>query len=205
MSPSTPSFHAEFSPQWMQLVLDESTDPIFCIQEDGTYRYLNHAFSSAFGRQPEELIGKRIYDVFSLEEAEKRMAVVKRAFATAETIVFDVKVPAIDGERYYMTSVKPIRSGEGQVVAVVCISKEITERKRAELEREQLITELKQALQKVHLLSGLLPICSWCKKIRDNQGHWSQLETYVAAHSEVDFTHGLCPDCAREHFSESMT
>jgi PAS domain S-box-containing protein len=186
----------------MELVLDESTDPIFCIREDGTYLYLNRAFSSAFGREPRELIGLRIFDVFSAEEAEKRMAVVRRAFATGETVVFDVRVPAVDGERFYITSVKPVRTADGAVVAVVCISKEITERKRAELERERLIEALQDALLKVRTLSGLLPICSGCKKIRDDQGYWTQIETYISQHSEADFTHGLCPDCLKVYFPD---
>lgn len=184
----------------LEVVLDESTDPIFCILEDGTYRYLNRAFSSAFGKEPSDLIGRRIYDVFPLEEAEKRMAVVKRAFATGETIVFDVRVPAVDGERFYMTSVKPIREGGKQVSAVVCISKEITERKRAELDRERAIQELQEALQHVRTLSGLLPICASCKKIRDDQGYWTQIETYLRAHSEAQFTHGMCPDCIETYY-----
>ena len=60
--------------------------------------------------------------------------------------------------------------------------------------------ELAAALAKVKLLSGLLPICAGCKKIRDDQGYWSQLESYVTKHSEATFSHGLCPDCAQKHF-----
>lgn len=184
----------------LEVVLDESTDPIFCILEDGTYRYLNRAFSAAFGKEPRELIGRRIYDVFPLEEAEKRMAVVKKAFATGETFVFDVRVPAVDGERFYMTSVKPIREPDGRISAVVCISKEITERKRAELERERAIQELQDALHQVRTLSGLLPICAHCKKIRDDDGYWTQIETYIREHSQAEFTHGMCPDCIETYY-----
>jgi K+-sensing histidine kinase KdpD len=51
--------------------------------------------------------------------------------------------------------------------------------------------------RRLRLLSGLLPICAWCKRIKDDQGEWRQLEAYIHDHSEADFTHGLCPDCAR--------
>lgn len=70
------------------------------------------------------------------------------------------------------------------------------ERKRAAQEREQLISELQEALARVKTLSGLVPICATCKKIRDDQGYWSQVETYVAKHSAAKFSHGICPDCA---------
>lgn len=75
---------------------------------------------------------------------------------------------------------------------------DITERRRAEKEREKLITELQEALASVKTLKGLLPICAWCKKIRDDEGYWNKLEAYLGRHSEVSFSHGICPDCAKE-------
>ncbi len=75
---------------------------------------------------------------------------------------------------------------------------EIEERKRIQREKDQLIIELRAALSKVKVLSGLLPICSECKKIRDDTGYWNQLEAYIGKHSNAEFTHGICPDCARQ-------
>jgi DNA-binding response OmpR family regulator len=69
------------------------------------------------------------------------------------------------------------------------------ERKRIEGERDRLITELQEALTKVKLLSGMLPICAWCKKVRDDQNYWQEVECYIASHCEARFTHGICPDC----------
>ena len=74
-----------------------------------------------------------------------------------------------------------------------------TERRREEEEERQNLTlELQDTLAKVKTLSGLLPICSVCKKIRDEKGQWHQLENYIHEHSEADFSHGLCPDCCQE-------
>jgi len=70
------------------------------------------------------------------------------------------------------------------------------ERKRISNEKEQLIEELKNALAKVKVLQGMLPICSYCKKIRDDQGYWNQIEVYISEHSGAEFSHGLCPHCA---------
>jgi PleD family two-component response regulator len=91
--------------------------------------------------------------------------------------------------------VKPISNSEllARVNAFVRIIK-------AEQERDRLVAELKQALSKIKQLSGLLPICSHCNKIRDENGFWNKLETYIEAHSEADFSHGICPDCAEKHF-----
>ena len=187
----------------LEVVLGESTDPIFNILEDGTYRYVNLAFSSHFDRRPEEVIGRRIYDIFPQDEADKRMTVVRRAFATGETIVFDVRVPmAREPDRFFITSVRPLKDAAGRIASVVCISKDITERKRAEEERERVILELKAALAQVRTLSGLLPICASCKKIRDDQGYWTQIESYIREHSEADFSHGVCPECFESLYPE---
>lgn len=180
----------------LEVVLDESTDPIFCILADGTYRYVNKAFAGPFGKEPQEVIGRRIWDLFPEDEAAKRMIVVNRAFASGETQVFDVRVPLPTGDLYFITSVKPILDEGQRVSSVVCISKDITERKRVETEREKLLLELQEALARVKTLSGLLPICSSCKKIRDDHGYWTQIEAYLHEHSEAEFSHGICPECA---------
>lgn len=75
-------------------------------------------------------------------------------------------------------------------------------RKKAEEEREQIILELKDALASIKQLSGMLPICAGCKKIRDDKGYWNRIETYISEHSEVLFSHGLCPDCAKKAYEE---
>ncbi len=66
------------------------------------------------------------------------------------------------------------------------------------MELRRLNNELEQALGEVKKLRGILPICSNCKKIRDDQGYWKQIETYIREHSEADFSHGICPDCLNE-------
>ncbi len=75
---------------------------------------------------------------------------------------------------------------------------DITDRKRAEEEREALITELKAALAQIKTLSGLLPICSSCKKIRDDKGYWNQIESYIRDHSDAEFSHSICPECSEK-------
>ncbi len=76
------------------------------------------------------------------------------------------------------------------------------ERKRLENELQRLVRELKEALSKVKLLSGLIPICANCKKIRDDEGFWNQIEVYIQSHSEAEFTHGICPACVEKLYPE---
>ena len=72
---------------------------------------------------------------------------------------------------------------------------DISERKKHEREKEQLIRRLENALDEIKTLRGLIPICSFCKKIRDDKGYWNQLEIYISEHTEAKFTHGLCDEC----------
>ena len=71
-----------------------------------------------------------------------------------------------------------------------------------EKEREKLIIELQDALAEIKTLSGLIPICTWCKKIRDGNGFWKKIESYIEEHSEAEFTHGICPICVKKEFPE---
>ncbi|MBI2424402.1 MAG: PAS domain S-box protein [Candidatus Hydrogenedentes bacterium] len=79
---------------------------------------------------------------------------------------------------------------------------EIEARKRTQVERERLIGELQGALKEIKMLSGMLPICANCKKIRDDTGYWNQLEVYIQEHSDAQFSHGLCPACVHELYPE---
>ena len=76
------------------------------------------------------------------------------------------------------------------------------ERNRIEEEREKLIKQLQEALANIKTLSGMLPICASCKKIRDDKGYWNRIETYISEHADVLFTHGMCPDCAKKAYEE---
>lgn len=75
-------------------------------------------------------------------------------------------------------------------------------KRRAEEEKERLIVELKEALASVKTLSGLLPICAGCKKIRNDDGYWTMVETYVSQHSDAQFSHGICPDCGKKLYGD---
>jgi PAS domain S-box-containing protein len=79
---------------------------------------------------------------------------------------------------------------------------DITERKKAEKERETLILDLRKALSEVKTLRSFLPICSRCKKIRDDKGYWNQIETYIHEHSGTEFSHGICPECMEAMYGE---
>ena len=96
-----------------------------------------------------------------------------------------------------------LQKEKSQVMGLnVQLSLDIEQRKQTEKEKERLISELQKALDEVKTLSGLIPICAHCKKIRDDKGYWSQIESYIHEHSDADFSHGICPECAKKLYPD---
>jgi len=115
----------------------------------------------------------------------------------------EIKIRTLSGDiRTVSLGVIIPPGAEGGWDRVVVSLLDITERKKAEDERQRLVVELRESLAKIKTLSGLLPICASCKKIRDDQGYWSQVEQYISEHTDARFSHGLCPECLREFFPE---
>jgi PAS domain S-box-containing protein len=92
------------------------------------------------------------------------------------------------------------RDQYGNPLKIVGTQRDITMEREIEIENQRLINELEKALNKVKLLSGLLPICAKCKQIRDDKGYWNQIECYIRDHSEVEFSHSICPECIEEMY-----
>lgn len=88
------------------------------------------------------------------------------------------------------------------LAGVIYIKPIFLELKESERHQRELAEELNTALSEVKTLSGLLPICSFCKKIRDDKGYWNQLETYISARSDTRFSHGMCPECAKKMYPQ---
>ena len=117
-----------------RILLSESPDPTFSFTPAGQYKYVNRAFARGVGKPVEDIIGKTIWDVFPKEEADKRFTPLSQVFRTGVEKVIEVRVPRADGDRYYVTTITPIRGPKGEILSAICSSKDITERKRMEAE-----------------------------------------------------------------------
>lgn len=107
-----------------------------------------------------------------------------------------------DGGLYLFGTASELNDSQGRAVGAIETIRDITDAKRTEKVRESIIAELQDALNKVRTLSGLLPICASCKKIRDDKGYWNQIESYIHKHSDAEFSHGICPDCAKRLYPD---
>ncbi len=120
------------SEQKYRTLFNEVSDPIFTFSRDGHYQYVNPAFAEGVGKRIDEIEGQTIGDVFSKDEADRRFSIVRWVIEHRESKVIEVRVPNPDGDRYFITTAKPVFDRDSNVAFVVCISKDITERKHAE-------------------------------------------------------------------------
>jgi hypothetical protein len=131
------------------------------------------------------------------------VAAVKNHLEKNELYNIEYRVMKKDGTyNYWWVRGNAVRDEKGNPYRWVGAITDVTDHKRAEEEREKLIHELQDALGKIKTLSGLLPICASCKKIRDDKGYWSQIEAYIGDHSEAEFTHSICPECMKKLYPD---
>ncbi len=111
--------------------------------------------------------------------------------------------------RWMLITVDPIFNNDGEMISAVHIAHDITERIKTQNEREliqhereRLVINLENAMGKIKTLSGLIPICASCKKIRDDKGYWNILESYIQTHTDAEFSHSVCPDCSDKLYGD---
>jgi PAS domain S-box-containing protein len=159
--------------------------------------FVNEAFCRTYGYAESELFGKHVSLVVSSKNDPEVLSEVLRETRQGSWhgVLMDKRK---NGEEFPVAlSTSAIRDEQGNSIALVGVAQDITERKLAEEQLRQSNLELQTALAEVKTLSGMLPICANCKKIRDDKGYWNQLEAYIVHHTDAQFTHGLCPDCVK--------
>lgn len=184
-----------------RLLFENSPLPIWAYDRDTLgFLMVNEACIQHYGYSREEFLKMKIMDVCPPEEVLKLLSEIAQG------------LPAV-----HRTGVRHHRKKEGTLMDVeivgysvdgdensprIVVAQDVTERMHAESEREKLIVQLQEALTNVKTLRGLLPICASCKSIRDDQGYWNRIETYISSRSQAEFSHGLCPECERKLYPE---
>jgi PAS domain S-box-containing protein len=158
----------------------------------------NRAYEEHTGIRAEDAKGKRASELYGMGKPPF-IDIYSKVAETGQPHDFVTYFEPM--KKYFRISV--FTPGRGRFATVF---DDITESSTHEEEREKLIKKLKEALGNVKVLRGMLPICASCKKVRDDKGYWKQIEAYIRDHSEAEFSHGMCPDCAKklypEHYDE---
>jgi PAS domain S-box-containing protein len=194
----------------LRITLSSIGDGVIATNAQGDISFINSVAESLTGWSADGAIGKpldkvlRVIDEHTAEALENPM----------ENLVNTGKISS-PASRWLLhgragakipiwSSGAPIRDNKDHFRGLVLVFRDISLQRQAEKEKDSLIAELKKAMGKVKMLSGLLPICASCKKIRDDKGYWNQIEAYIRTHSEAEFSHGICPECAQKLYSNLL-
>ena len=184
-------------------IVQSSDDAIISKTLDGIVVSWNQAAERIYGYTETEMIGRSISTLVPPARLPELEDILQRIRRGEHVGRFDTMRVRKDGSLVEVSvTISPIKDASGLIIGASAIARDITERRREEEERLRLIGELTQALSQAKTLRGLMPICSSCKRIRDDQGYWQQVEVYIEQHSDAGFTHGLCPNCIGKYFPE---
>ncbi len=186
-------------------VAQSAKDAIITVDKAGKIAFCNTAACKMFDYREGELIGQSISILMPQRFRAAHERGMAQVVATRKSKLIDETI-----ELFGITKTGnefPVELSlsnwvSGDHTFYTGIIRDISERKQHEKERDALIDNLKKSLAKVRKLSGLLPICASCKKIRDDKGYWNQIEAYIRDHSEAEFSHGICPECSEKLYPE---
>jgi PAS domain S-box-containing protein len=177
-----------------------SNDGIFVHDLEGNILDVNQKALDQLGYTKSEMLSFKIPDFHPPEALEISQwafeTIIREGFVSFET---DFKKKTGEVLPFEVSS-SLYEIGDKKVIQGII--RDITERKQAEEERKKLINELQKALKEIKTLRGILPLCSFCKKIRDDKGYWEQVDVYIYKYSEADISHSICPECAKEHYPD---
>ena len=181
---------------YLAAIVDSTGEAILSQNMDGIITTWNAGAEQLFGYSEEEAVGKSVLILVpaSLHPSTNQIFEDLRQGKPIESFE-TVRLRKGGAPLDVYLAMSPIKAASGELMGAASIAYDITERKKIEEERTKMIDQLNDTLSKVRTLSGLLPICASCKKIRDDKGYWQKLETFVHEHSNAEFSHSICPDC----------
>ena len=171
---------------------------MYVFDECGTFINWNQNFQEISGYSENEILNMNPLDFISTEDKYRVGKAIDEVFTKGNTSV-EAKLSTNSGKLipFLFTGYKYTHEN---ISCCIGVGLDISDRVKTENEKEIVIRKLQKSISKIKVLSGLLPICASCKKIRDDEGYWEQIESYLSQHTGVDFTHGYCPDCMEKMY-----
>ena len=193
---SNRTFNLEGEKRFSESLINSLPGVMYLFDQTGHYLRWNQNFENFSGYSREEILRMNPLDFIATEDRQKAREVMAEVFEKGRAS-FEGGFATSSGEivPYLFTGYKYIHK---EVNYLIGVGVDISDRVKAENEKANVIKKLRDALSEAKQLSGLLPICASCKKVRDDKGYWNQLEAYVREHSEAEFSHSLCPDCSEK-------
>ena len=174
-----------------------SIDMLCFLDFNGYFKRLNPAWERTLGFTREELMSRPFIEFVHPDDRERTLEQNAQVRAGGQALGFENRYLCKDGSyRWFRWNAAP-DMGDNVIYSV---ARDITDAKRAEEERERLVRELQHALAEVKTLQAILPICSYCRRVRDDENYWHTVEGYLSRHTSTLFSHSICPSCMKTHF-----
>jgi two-component system CheB/CheR fusion protein len=187
---------------YAEAIVETVREHLIVLSKDLRVVTANQAYYKNFAVKPEAIKNKYFYDIqdglWNMPKLRQLLEEIITENSVFNDFEVDYEAPGA-GRRFMLLNARRVAREEQLILLAV---EDITARRMAEEERDKIDLDRKEALSKVKKLAGMLPICSSCKKIRNDEGYWEQIEAYVRGHSEAEFSHSLCPDCAVKLYPE---
>ena len=169
-----------------------SIDLLCFLDFDGYFKRLNPAWERTLGFTRAELMSRPFIEFVHPDDRERTLRQNAEVRAGGRALGFENRYLCKDGGyRWFLWNAAPDAAEQ----VIYSVARDVTERKAADEEREKLVRELQAALTEVRSLQEILPICSYCKRIRDDEDYWHSVEAYFARHRSTRFSHSICPSC----------
>ncbi|MBW7909530.1 MAG: PAS domain S-box protein [Kiritimatiellae bacterium] len=181
-----------------------ANDGMCIVEPSGRLLRVNQQMADMLDYTKAEIVGRMVEEFAAPESVGVSARFIgKSVSGEVESSIFEKTYITKTGRIVYgQVASSLIRNKDNEPVFFISHVRDISARKKIEQERELLIEQLLKALADIKRLEGILPLCSFCKKIRGEGGYWEPVESYIRNHSAADISHGLCPDCLKKHYPE---
>jgi PAS domain S-box-containing protein len=184
--------HLEFEQRFFDLSID-----MLCVLDfTGYFKRLNPAWETVLGFSRDELMSRPFIEFVHPDDRERTLGQNRTVRGGGQALHFENRYLCKDGSYRWLLWNSTRDDAHGVIYG---LARDITARKAAEEEREALLRDLREALAEVKTLREFLPICSYCRSVRDDENYWHSLEAYIAKHTNTQWSHGICPKCFAAH------
>jgi PAS domain S-box-containing protein len=178
-----------------------SIDMLCVLDFSGYFKRLNPAWERALGFTRDELRSRPFIEFVHPDDRGRTLAQNRQVRGGGQALGFENRYLCKDGSfRWFRWNATPDSPGR----VIYSVARDVTVTKQAEEERERLVRALQDTLAEVRTLQAILPICSYCRKVRDDENFWHNVETYIARHTGTHFSHSICPGCMAAHVEPQL-
>jgi len=180
---------------------DLSIDMLCVLGFNGYFKRLNASWERTLGFTLKELMSRPFIEFVHPDDRARTLNQNGKVRGGGQALEFENRYLCKDGSfRWLRWNATPDYSQQ----LIYSVARDVTATKLADTERERLLGELQSALAEIKVLQEILPICSYCRKVRDDDDYWHTVESYISHHTKTRFSHGVCPDCMRTHVEAEL-